>query len=571
VVEPSERQQRLTFPDAPRMELDQLLEQLVARAQEVIGTQGRLRGLLKAHQVINGDLGLPALLRRIVQASRELIGARYAALGVISADGTLEEFVHEGMAAQQVQRIGHLPKGRGLLGALIEDPRPIRLPDLSQDPRSSGFPAGHPPMRSFLGVPIRIRDEVFGNLYLADSERGDFSAEDEELAQSLAATAAAAIDNARLYEAARTRGEWLRASATIARQVLTADAGAALRVIAERSREIAGADLTIIALPAPGTTGLRIEVAIGVAAGDLEGVRLPMQGSLSGSVFTSGAPLRLAGPRDLPEQISVGPDVAEAGPMMAVPLLASDRVRGVLVAIRSPGESLFTAADLDLAGGFANQAAVALELAEARAEQQRAVMALERERIAGDLHDHVIQRLFAAGLSLQAVAANLGPSRQTDRITETIGDLDDTIRQIRTTIFQLQQTGQDGGGGLRARVLEVVHEVTPALGFEPAVRFSGVLEGVLSPGVAEDVLAVLREALTNVARHAHASVVDVDISATPDRLTVSIGDDGVGIGATTRRSGLANLTRRAEQHGGQLSVESVQPSGTRLCWTVRPR
>jgi signal transduction histidine kinase len=514
---------------------------------------------------------LNALLHRIVQASRELIGARYAALGVISADGLLEEFVHDGMSAAQAERIGQLPKGHGLLGALIEDPRPIRLHDLSKDPRSSGFPDAHPPMQSFLGVPIRIRDEVFGNLYLAESERGNFTAEDEELALSLAATAAAAIDNARLYEAARTRGEWLQASATIARQVITANAAEVLRVIAERSREVAGADLTTIALPAPDLSGMRVQVAVGVGASALNGAELPMQGSLSGKVFSSREPLRIAGPHDLRGEIVAGAMAADVGPVMAVPLLAADRVRGVLVAARLRGRAMFTAADLDLAGGFANQAAVALELAEARAEQQQIVMAGERERIAGDLHDHVIQRLFAAGLSLQAVAATLGPSRHKDRIIETIEELDDTIRQIRTTIFQLQLKGQEASGSLRAKVLDIVSEVTPALGFEPAVRFSGVLEGTLAGDVAEDLLAAVREALSNVARHAHASSAEVDISSDSDRLTLSIRDDGVGVAPSTRRSGLANLGRRAERHDGQLTLEPVAPSGTHLCWTARPR
>ena len=213
----------LTFPDLPRLELDQLLGQVVERAQEVLGTQGRLRGLLRANQVITGDLALPVVLRRIADAARELVGARYAALGVIGPDGDLVEFVHVGMPADVVEEIGPLPQGKGLLGALIEDPQPIRLGRIGDDPRSSGFPPGHPPMASFLGVPIRIRDEVFGNLYLTDSTRGQFSAEDAELATALAATAAAAIDNARLYQAARSRGEWLQATAAITRQLLSPD------------------------------------------------------------------------------------------------------------------------------------------------------------------------------------------------------------------------------------------------------------------------------------------------------------------------------------------------------------
>jgi GAF domain-containing protein len=201
------REPALTFPDLPRLELEQLLAQLVERAHEVMATKGRLRGLLRASQMVTRDLTLPVVLRRIVEAARDLVGARYAALGVISPTGGLAEFVHSGMPEDAVARIGHLPEGKGLLGALIEDPRPIRLLRIASDQRSAGFPPGHPPMSSFLGVPIRIRDEVFGNLYLAESTKGEFSAEDEELTLALAATAAVAIENARLYESATSRGE----------------------------------------------------------------------------------------------------------------------------------------------------------------------------------------------------------------------------------------------------------------------------------------------------------------------------------------------------------------------------
>ena len=259
--------QDLTFPDLPRLELDQLLAQLVERAQEVLATQGRLRGLLRANHMITGGLALPEVLHRIVEAARELVGARYAALGVLAPDGGLAEFVHVGFPPPLVDRIGHLPVGKGLLGALIDEPRPIRLRNLADDPRSSGFPESHPPMGSFLGVPIRIRDEVFGNLYLTESTRGEFSAEDEELTTALAATAAAVIDNSHLYGAARLRGEWLQATAAITRGILAAapdDAVAPLRLIAERSREVADADVVTIALPDGGQGGdLRVSVAVG--------------------------------------------------------------------------------------------------------------------------------------------------------------------------------------------------------------------------------------------------------------------------------------------------------------------
>lgn len=556
----------LTFPDLPRLELDQLLRQLVARAQEVMATQGRLRGLLHANQMIIGELAGPALLRRIVEAAGELVGARYAALGITAPDGHLAEFVHVGMPAGAVERIGHLPQGEGLLGALIENPQPIRLRCVTDDPRSAGFPPGHPPMRSFLGVPIRVREEVLGNLYLSESTHGEFSAEDEELVKALAATAGVAIDNARLYTAARTRQEWLQASAAITRRLLSADTARPLQLIAERSREIARADLVTVVLPHG--EGLRVEVAVGAGAEELLGLGVAVDGSLSGRVFTTGEPLRVATPDEQPGLVSAAAGGLDLGPVLVMPLRGSQRAHGVLSVARLSGRPGFTAEDLDMAAGFANQASVALELAQARAAQQRAVMLDERDRIAADLHDHVIQRLFAAGLSMQSVAKRLGPGPATDQILGTIGDLDDTISQIRTTIFTLHQLPQATAVGVRARLLEVVAAVAPALGFTPAVRFAGVLEDTLPGEVIADVLAVLREALSNIARHAQARSAEVDLASGADGLTLDVRDDGVGMAPSTRRSGLANLRRRAEHHGGTLALNPREPTGTWLSWSI---
>ena len=559
------REPALTFPDLPRLELDQLLAQLVERAHEVMATQGRLRGLLRASQMVTRDLTLPLVLRRIVEAARDLVGARYAALGVISPTGGLTEFVHSGMPEDAVARIGHLPEGKGLLGALIEDPRPIRLRRIASDQRSAGFPPGHPPMSSFLGVPIRIRDEVFGNLYLAESTKGEFSAEDEELTLALAATAAVAIENARLYESATSRGEWLQAIAAITRGVLSAepeDAGDSLELVARTSLRIAGADLVTVVLPG-GPDELLIEVAVGSGADGLAGTRLPMSGSLSGQVFSTGTPLR----QSVGDAGSTPRPDLDLGPVLAVPLHGSRKMHGVLWAARRRGRSAFGAEEVEMAAGFANQAALAIELAEARAEQQRVVMLDERERIAADLHDHVIQRLFAAGLSLQSTAGTLRAGEAADRILATVDDLDATIRQIRTSIFQLQQLSQTRAPGLRARLLDVATDLTPVLGFEPAVRFSGLIDAV-GDDIGEDVLAVVRESLSNVARHARAASAEVDVAATADRLTVDIRDDGLGLGSTDRRSGLENLRRRADRRAGIFTVEPRKPTGTWLSWSV---
>ena len=561
-----------SFPDLPRLELDQLLAQLVERAQEVIGTQGRLRGLLRANHLVTGDLSLPAVLRRIIEAARELVDARYGAIGVIAPGGGLAEFVHSGMPDDEVARIGHLPEGKGLLGALLADPAPIRLCRISDDARSAGFPPGHPPMQSFLGVPIRVRTEIFGRLYLSESRRGEFTAEDEELITALAATAGVAIENARLYESARSRGEWLQASAAVTRQLLSTeiDAGDPLQLIAERSRDITTADLVAVLLPRESgeVPGIEVRVAVGEDAAGLVGRWIPLADSVPGRVFTEAAPVRLADIRGAGGPAMLVSPVVRIGPVLAVPLLGSRRVHGVLWAARLSGAPAFTAVELEMAGSFANHAAVAIELAEARAEQHRVAMLDERERIAADLHDHVIQRLFAAGLSLQSIAmvAPEGPLRQ--RLSTTIQDLDDTISQIRTTIFRLQQSPAAGTTGVRVRLLDVLTDVAPALGFEPALRLSGVLESRLAEDVVDDLLAVLREGLTNVARHARATRTDVEVTVTGTELTLQISDDGVGIGAVTRRSGLTNMRRRAEQRGGTLAVTDAEPAGTRIRWSV---
>ncbi|MFF5289485.1 sensor histidine kinase [Paractinoplanes globisporus] len=567
--QPSGSAARLTFPDQPRLELDQLLGQLVSRAQEVMGTQGRLRGLLRANQLIVGELNLSLVLQHVVQAARELVGARYAALGVIAPGGGLSEFVHVGMPDDMLGRIGHLPQGKGLLGALIDDPRPIRLRRIADDARSSGFPPEHPPMESFLGVPIEIRGTVFGNLYLAESDKGEFSEEDEELTRAMAATAAVAIDNARLYEFARGRGEWLQASAAITGQLVAADdqEGTALRMIADRSRELARADLVIVVLPLPDGDVLGIEVAVGDGANGLTGQVLSLDGSLSGKVYREGEPLRL----NEPQEAGIDPLTSGAfdvGPTMMLPLRGSTRVLGVLGAFRRRGAAGFAAEELEMASGFAAQAAVAIELAEARAEQQRVAMLDDRERIAADLHDHVIQKLFAAGLSLQTVAARVGPGAAQDRISSIIDDLDDTIGQIRTTIFALQQTRQNTTtGGTRARLLDIVTEARETLGFEPALRFSGLLDTVRGD-VVDDLVAVLREALSNVGRHARASSAEVIATVANGELTLEVRDDGVGFTESGHSSGLTNLRQRAERHHGTLSIEPGQRAGTVLTWSV---
>lgn len=562
----------LHFPDVPKLELDQLIDQLVGRAEGVRRAQGRLRSLLRAIQSVSGDLSLERILRRIVESACELVGARYGALGVIGSDRQLEQFIYVGIDSALAAMIGDLPEGKGLLGALISDPRPIRLERMDQDPRSVGLPPNHPPMESFLGVPIRVRDEVYGNLYLADSSSGKFSSEDEELIGALASAAGTAISNARLYRESQQQQRWSEASAEVQAQLLSTSGEDPLRTIARQAIDISGSDLVTVGLVSPADDTVMIEVAFGAGADDLLGRRFPLGETIASRVIESGEPLLLenalsAGPQPMVQLASI----LDAGPIIVVPLRDDERSRGVLTLVRRRGRGGFTEADLRMAAGFAAHASVALQLADAREFAEQMIMLEERDRIARDLHDHVIQELFAIGLGLEGIAGHLhGSPEVARRIIGKVDEIDRAIRMIRSSIFALH-----GGltptpdAGLRNRVLEVASDVAPLLGFVPAVSFAGLVDTSVDASLVEDVVACVRESLTNVSRHAHASSAAVDIALAGGQLTVQVIDDGIGMPIQpARRSGIANLATRAEKHGGSLMIDGRDGGGTLLEWRV---
>jgi signal transduction histidine kinase len=561
----------LHFPDVRKLELDELIDQLVDRAEGVKRAQGRLRTLLHAIETVTGDLSLEAVLRNIVDAARTLAAAKYGALGVIGYDGGLEQFIHVGMDDATVRRIGDLPQGKGLLGALITDPKPIRLPVMSDDQRSAGFPPDHPPMNSFLGVPIRVRGQVFGNLYLTDSANGEFSAEDEELVNALALAAGTAVTNARLYDESRLQQRWLSASVEIGAQVLAATGEDPLRMIARRAFDIADADVVSVGLLTADGTELVVETAFGEGAAELIAQRFRLSESLAGRAVDERKALLLKS-ADSPDRTSHLATILDVGPVMVLPLIGSERVRGVLSMARERGRRSFTPSDLNMAGGFANHASVALELADARASEQRIVLLEDRERIARDLHDHVIQELFAIGLSLESAAALIGPDHPaTQRVQQRVADIDRTIRQIRTSIFELRGPLAAPAEGLRKDVLSIAADLTPALGFSPGVTFGGPVDVAMPADLADDVVACVREGLTNIAKHAHASRANVDITLTADDLTLTVTDNGVGITQTGRISGLANLRERAAKHGGSFDISTGLNGGATLTWTIPTR
>ncbi len=560
------------FPDVPKLELDELIDQLVERAQDVQRAQARMRSLLRAIGTISGELSLEAVLRTIVEAGCRLAGANYGALGVIAPNGGLEQFVHVGIDPATTARIGHLPTGEGLLGALITDPRTIRLDHMRDDPRSSGFPPDHPPMDSFLGVPIRIRDEVFGNLYLTDSAHGGFTTEDEELVVALASAAGSAISNARLYTESRRQQGWLTASVDIGAQLLSSTGEHPLRMIARKAHAIADADLVALSLLDPDGTALIVEHAEGLGAELLVGQRYALGATISGECVRTAQPVmhnRVA-PVLLENSPLVG--VIDAGPMMAVPLNGADVVRGVLAVVRTRDRRPFTAGELEMAAGFAAHASVALELADSRAAEQKVLLLEDRDRIARDLHDHVIQELFAIGMSLESIATQLGPDSEPGlRLHERVDDLDRTIRRIRTSIFALRGPLDLQVDSLRQRILEIVSDLTPALGFPPHVAFDGAVDTGLSAEVADDVAAVVREALINVAKHAQARRAYVDLTIAGREAVLVVADNGVGHGVPEPGSGVSGMRSRAEERGGSFETTPAPGGGTKLTWRVPAR
>jgi signal transduction histidine kinase len=519
----------------PQLRLDDLLTELQARLDTVLGTRDRVHALLEAVVSIGSDLDLETALRRIIEAATALVDARYGALGVIGEGGEhLAQFITVGVSEEEIEAIGHWPHGHGILGLVIKEPRPLRLPDISAHPESSGFPEHHPPMRRFLGVPIRVREVVFGNLYLTEKAGGgEFDEEDEVIVTALATAAGVAIENARLYQEARRR-------------------------------EICDADVATVSLADVAGEEFVVAAADGEQAGALHGLHVPFADAMAARVYREGTPLLV----EDGSQATVGPHVPpelSIGPTLIVALGSGRSARGVLAVVNHPGRPPFTDATLRLLEPFAAQAAVALELAERRRDAERIVVLEDRERIAKDLHDTVIQRLFATAMTLMGAIKITQKTEVARRVQGAVDDLDDTIRQVRSTIFALQ--ADPGDHGLRSRVHAIADAAAETLGFPPSVRLDGLLDTVVEPESGEQLLAVLQEALSNVARHAEARAVSIAIEV-KDELILRVEDDGVGIPPGGRRSGLRNMAERAEALGGSFTTRGGAQGGTVLLWCV---
>ncbi|MFI2510801.1 GAF domain-containing protein [Streptomyces sp. NPDC018972] len=557
----------------PQLRLDELLEELQARIDAARGTRDRVHSLLEAVLSVGRELDLEQALRSIVEAAAALVDAEYAALGVIGPDGRrLSAFHTVGVSEEAIARIGHYPEGHGILGELIRHPEPLRVPKLSDHPASYGFPPHHPPMNTFLGVPIRVRDQVFGNLYLTEKRGGaHFDEEDESVLSTLAVAAGVAIDNARLYEESRLRERWLRANAEITHGLMSgSERGAALTLIAERAREITGAALAAVAVPMADTDSLTVELAIGQGADTHRGLVVPVDDSLLGRAFTSAAPVISADiARD--GRVFPGPQqYTDLGPAVAVPIGSGEGVRGIVLLVRAADRNAFTEKEIEPLRGFAAQAAVAMELAERRQDAEQIAVLEDRDRIARDLHDLAIQRLFATGMTLQSAGRFIEHKEASERVLRAVDDLDETIKIIRSTIFGLRSPADEGAGGtgLRARAVRVVGEAAPVLGFPPSVRMEGLIDTHVPKEAADHLVAVLSEALTNIARHARADRAEVVLETDGREVRLTVADNGVGVPDGGRRSGLRNMAERAERLGGTFDVTGSAGRGTTLLWRV---
>ena len=529
----------------------------------------RLSALLEAVVGIGSDLDLHSVLNRITVAACRLANAKYSALGVIGPDRRLVEFVSNGISVKQHKAIGDLPTGRGVLGLLIDEPRPIRLRDISEHPRSFGFPPHHPAMKSFLGVPIRVRDQIFGNLYLTEKQGAEeFSAEDEETVLALAVAAGVAIDNARLYAAAEYRQRWLEATAEIT-SVLTGEVQrtAALSLVARRAREVSGAAMVVVLLYDPDAAQLTVDV-VDPAQAELQGAVLGVEGPLE-TVLRDVQPMIV----ENLGKVAAWPVSLTTGAALVAPLAAGGNVQGLLAVAHAPnGRTFDDQVDISLMSTFAAQAALTLERARAQEEREMLAVLEDRERIARDLHDVVIQRLFATGLQLQSTARLARAPELGERITNAVDELDTTIRDIRSAIFELRGPV---AATLRADIRATVDAAAASLGFRPELVLDGPVDSAVPDEIRPDVVAVLREALSNVVRHARASKVSVRVRVGDGRLRLTVVDDGRGRAASLdERSGLLNMRQRAIRHRGTLEVADTpaapgQPDGgITLNWTV---
>jgi len=571
-------QERTEHHPAAGIRIEELLTEFLAKASELLHAQEHMRGLLEAVVAVAEDLSLEAVLDRVVTSACRLLKARYGALGVIGEGKALSHFITVGIDEELAGRIGPRPTGHGVLGLLITEPVPLRLHDLREHPNAYGFPPNHPPMKSFLGVPIRVRDVVFGNLYLTEKEGGeDFTAEDEDLAVALAAAAGVAIENARLYEDARRRESWLEACMDVTGTMLGGERALeqdepleesnwGLNLIADRALRESGADLSLILIPADSSGAYRVLGASGEHAGQFAGELLALDSAEVRGVAGGGPPALV----DEAGFLLGTADGMNLGQLLAIDLSAHGDHHGLLILVKARGTGPFSRTDIEMGAVFGSHVVLALELDRAHRLREQVVLFTDRDRIAKDLHDVVIQRLFAAGLSIQSLRRFTTNEAALARIDSVTTELDQTIRDLRDTIYSLR-AGAGERELLSSRILQVVRGATRSLAFAPHLTLTRAVDSVLDDDAAANLLAVISEALSNAVRHSGAGWIGVSVAAGDGKLSLSVEDDGCGFADPVPGNGLVNMERRARELNGTFSVSSTPESGTHLEWAVPAR
>ncbi|KJF21302.1 histidine kinase [Rhodococcus sp. ACPA4] len=520
-----------------------------------------LHRLLEAVLVVGSGLDLDLTLQRIIIAATTVLDCNYGALGVRAPGGGLAEFVYEGIDEPLRQTMGHFPEGHGVLGVLMNDPKTLRVPHLGAHPASVGFPANHPPMDSFLGAPIMMRGEVFGSIYLTE-KRGaaEFTEEDEVILEALAIAAGIAAENVRLFEQSRTRERWLTAMSAIRSRLLAGDSlDDSLQLLATRVRELTGIDDVIVLICENGYAQVHTAVS---ARPTSRGVRVPA------SLYPFDVIRQTRRLHVFTELGSLLDLVPTAGSAVLAPMTVASGVVGALLLTSDSASTHWDSDELTRIESMAELGSVAIEFDEKQRGQRLLSVLADRDRIARDLHDNVIQRLFASGMSLQSTLPDSDlPDSARAIVTRSLEQLDQTVREIRTTIFDLQTPATADSTSLRRRLLDVIGDATAQSAVTPSVQFSGAIDTLVKAGIHPHAEAVLREGLSNVLRHAQADTITISVTADLE-FAITIDDDGKGIPVGVHKSGLHNLERRAEHCGGTCTIGNRSPNGTRLVWRV---
>jgi signal transduction histidine kinase len=531
--------------------------------------QDRKDMLLEAGLTLASELSLPIVLQRIVDVAAQVTDSRYGALGVIGDGGQLVEFITTGLSVRQRRAIGELPRGRGILGLLIHEPRSVRIKNLGDHPKSVGFPPHHPPMHSFLGAPVRAMGRVFGNIYLAEKRSSpEFSKQDEEALVILASQAGVAIANATLYAETHQRERWLNALQDITSDILAgSDGDSMLAGIADHARDLAGADAaTILTLSSvPGQ--LVVAAAVGAHAAQVQGQSVPAAKSISGAVMESGEPL--VTDEASTHQGAYQPIIrlGRVGPAIWVPLRVGGRATGTLMVANVKGGRRFDPGTVRLVETFADQASVAMEFTRAQTELRRMGLMDERERIAKELHDGAIQSLFAVGMGLQSTALMASSPEQASRIEGAVGELDRVIRDLRNYIFGLRP-GILADRQLDQALRALGEETQARAGFKVVVEVDSDLAATLSAR-SHEIVQLTREALSNVTRQAKATSSAVRLGRDGRLALLEIADDGSGFNSrqASNGNGLRNMRERVAAMGGRLRITTKKGNGTSLRFT----